>query len=185
MLLQEAQKEVTAGRLSASLVSRLDLAKGDKWDAMLQGVSDVSDLEDPTGKITYAKELDDDLELYRMTCPIGVLLVIFEARPEVVVNIAALAIKSGMSHSTSLRGERSMTRGIRERGNPQGRQRVQKHRHPLIYSDPTCIGDHLPPRNLHTIRTHKGGRLFPPFLGPIHRSGDPKGKQCARTKHQK
>ena len=62
---------------------------------MLQGVSDVSDLEDPTGKITYAKELDEDLELYRMTCPIGVLLVIFEARPEVVVNIAALAIKSG------------------------------------------------------------------------------------------
>jgi glutamate-5-semialdehyde dehydrogenase len=62
---------------------------------MVQGVSDVSDLEDPTGKITYAKELDDGLELYRMTCPIGVLLVIFEARPEVVVNIATLAIKSG------------------------------------------------------------------------------------------
>ena len=93
--IQEAQKEVAAGRLSASLVSRLDLAKGDKWDAMLQGVSDVSDLEDPTGKVTYAKELDDGLELYRMTCPIGVLLVIFEARPEVIVNIAALALKSG------------------------------------------------------------------------------------------
>ena len=62
---------------------------------MLQGVSDVSNLENPTEKITYAKELDDDLELYRVTCPIGVLLVIFEARPEVVVNIAALAIKSG------------------------------------------------------------------------------------------
>ncbi|KAF9645384.1 gamma-glutamyl phosphate reductase [Thelephora ganbajun] len=93
--MEEAQKEVAAGRLSASLVSRLDLAKGDKWDTMLQGISDVSDLEDPTGKVTYAKELDDDLELYRMTCPIGVLLVIFEARPEVVVNIAALAIKSG------------------------------------------------------------------------------------------
>ena len=119
-MLQEAQKEVTAGRLSASLVSRLDLAKGDKWDAMLQGVSDVSDLDDPTGKITYAKELDDDLELYRMTCSIGVLLVIFEARPEVVVNIAALAIKSGMSQPASLRCERSMTRGIRERGDPQG-----------------------------------------------------------------
>jgi glutamate-5-semialdehyde dehydrogenase len=103
MLLQEAQREVTAGRLSASLVSRLDLSKGDKWDAMLQGVSDVSNLEDPTGKITYAKELDDDLELYRMTCPIGVLLVIFEARPEVVVNIAALAIKSGAPQLFCLR----------------------------------------------------------------------------------
>jgi len=69
---------------------------------MLQGVSDVSDLEDPTGKITYAKELDEDLELYRMTCPIGVLLVIFEARPEVVVNITALAIKSGMFFGPSV-----------------------------------------------------------------------------------
>ena len=151
MLLQEAQKEVTAGRLSASLVSRLDLAKGDKWDAMLQGVSDVSNLEDPTGKITYAKELDDDLELYRITCPIGVLLVIFEARPEVVVNIAALAIKSGVPQLASIRGERSMTKGIRERGDPQGRQRVQEHRHSLICGDPTCAEDHLPPRNIHPI----------------------------------
>ena len=80
---------------------------------MLQGVSDVSDLKDPTGKITYAKELDDGLELYRMTCPIGVLLVIFEARPEVVVNIAALAIKSGEPVVSCARSERSMTKLVR------------------------------------------------------------------------
>lgn len=53
-------------------------------------------LPDPTGNVSYASELDDRLELYRVSCPIGVLLVIFEARPEVVVNIAALAIKSGV-----------------------------------------------------------------------------------------
>ena len=64
---------------------------------MLQGVTDVANLPDPTGQVSYASELDDGLELYRVSCPIGVLLVIFEARPEVVVNIAALAIKSGMS----------------------------------------------------------------------------------------
>ena len=81
--------------MSESLLNRLDLGKGDKWDSMLQGISDVALLPDPTGTVTYASELDDDLELYRVTCPIGVLLVIFEARPEVVVNIAALAIKSG------------------------------------------------------------------------------------------
>ncbi|TFK51897.1 gamma-glutamyl phosphate reductase [Heliocybe sulcata] len=90
-----AQVEVDAGRMSGSLLKRLDLNKGDKWDSMLQGVTDVASLPDPTGRVTYASELDDDLELYRITCPIGVLLVIFEARPEVVVNIAALAIKSG------------------------------------------------------------------------------------------
>jgi glutamate-5-semialdehyde dehydrogenase len=66
---------------------------------MLQGVSDVASLPDPTDKVTYATKLDDNLELYRVTCPIGVLLVIFEARPEVVVNIASLAIKSGTSSS--------------------------------------------------------------------------------------
>lgn len=93
--LQAAQVEVDAGRMSTSLLKRLDLTKEDKWDSMLQGVTDVAELPDPTGNVTYASELDDDLELYRVTCPIGVLLVIFEARPEVVVNIAALAIKSG------------------------------------------------------------------------------------------
>lgn len=83
--------------MSDSLLKRLDLCKGDKWDTMIQGVLDVAALSDPTGNVTYSSELDDDLELYRVSCPIGVLLVIFEARPEVVVNIASLAIKSGES----------------------------------------------------------------------------------------
>ena len=92
---QAAQAEVDAGRMSQSLLSRLDLGRGDKWDFILQGISDVALLPDPTGTVTYASELDNDLELYRVSCPIGVLLVIFEARPEVAINIAALAIKSG------------------------------------------------------------------------------------------
>ena len=47
------------------------------------------------GKVTLKTLLDDGLILERITCPIGVLLIIFEARPEVIANIAALAIKSG------------------------------------------------------------------------------------------
>lgn len=47
------------------------------------------------GKITLRTKLDDGLELTRVTCPIGVLLIIFEARPEVIANIASLAVKSG------------------------------------------------------------------------------------------
>jgi glutamate-5-semialdehyde dehydrogenase len=93
---------VNAGRLSAPLLKRLDLTKGDKWDSMLQGISDVAALPDPNGKVSYASELDDGLRLHRVSCPIGVLLVIFESRPEVVVNIAALAIKSGDFQSTSI-----------------------------------------------------------------------------------
>ncbi|KAK9331931.1 Aldehyde/histidinol dehydrogenase [Lipomyces starkeyi] len=81
--------------VAAPLIKRLDLSRGDKFDTMLQGVLDVASLPDPLGNITFANRLDDGLELYRVTCPIGVLLVIFESRPEVIANITALAIKSG------------------------------------------------------------------------------------------
>lgn len=79
--------------LLSSLIKRLDLTS--KFDDMLQGILDVASLPDPVGKVTLAKKLDDDLNLYRITSPIGVLLIIFEARPEVIANITALAIKSG------------------------------------------------------------------------------------------
>jgi len=82
--------------MSESMLKRLDIMTPDKWHSLLQGITDVAGLPDPNGKVDYGSELDDGLELYRVSCPIGVLLVIFEARPEVVVNIAALAIKSGM-----------------------------------------------------------------------------------------
>ena len=94
---QSAQALVEAGKLSSSLVKRLDLSTGDKWVSMLEGITDVANLPDPNGIVSYARTLDDGLDLYRVSCPIGALLVIFEARPEVVVNIAALAIKSGKS----------------------------------------------------------------------------------------
>jgi glutamate-5-semialdehyde dehydrogenase len=83
--------------MSGAMYKRLDLGAGDKWAQVLQGLDDVASLPDPTGRVSYAKALDDGLELYRVSCPIGVLLVIFEARPEIVVNIASLAIKSGRS----------------------------------------------------------------------------------------
>lgn len=59
------------------------------------------------GKITLRTQLDDDLELTRVTCPIGVLLIIFEARPEVIANIASLAIKSG--NAAILKGGKEST----------------------------------------------------------------------------
>lgn len=81
--------------LSASLIKRLDLSNSGKYDTMLQGILDVANLPDPVGKCTLAKKLDEGLDLYRVTAPLGVLLIIFESRPEVIANITALAVKSG------------------------------------------------------------------------------------------
>ena len=92
----KAKQEVDAGKLSASLFKRLDIEGkgGEKFDTMLQGVKDIDALFDPIGQVSIARCLDEGLDLYRVACPVGVCLAIFEARPEVVVNIACLAIKS-------------------------------------------------------------------------------------------
>ncbi|RDA91325.1 hypothetical protein CP533_1565 [Ophiocordyceps camponoti-saundersi (nom. inval.)] len=90
-----------------ALMSRLDLSRPGKWDDMLRGVLDVRDLDDPIGRIQMRKKLDHDLVLERVSCPIGVILVIFEARPEVIANIASLAIKSG--NAAILKGGKEST----------------------------------------------------------------------------
>ncbi|TAQ90686.1 hypothetical protein B7494_g1015 [Chlorociboria aeruginascens] len=105
--LQLARKAADDGKLSLSIVSRLDLAKKGKWEDMLKGILDVRGLEDPVGRVTLRTRLDDGLELERVSCPIGVLLIIFEARPEVIANIASLAIKSG--NAAILKGGKEST----------------------------------------------------------------------------
>ncbi|KAL8998175.1 MAG: hypothetical protein Q9169_002729 [Polycauliona sp. 2 TL-2023] len=110
--LRLASKAAEDGQLSQSVLKRLDLGRPGKWEDMLQGILDVRDLEDPppygaVGKLTLKTLLDDGLTLERITCPIGVLLIIFEARPEVIANIAALAIKSG--NAAILKGGKEST----------------------------------------------------------------------------
>lgn len=61
---------------------------------MIQGVRDIANLEEPIGKKLLVRELDQDLTLYKISCPIGVLGIIFEARPDVISQISSLAIKS-------------------------------------------------------------------------------------------
>ena len=95
------------GRLSQSVLKRLDLGRPGKFEDMLQGIVDVRNLDDPVGKVDLKTMIDDGLELTRVSCPIGVLLIIFEARPEVIANIAALAIKSG--NAAILKGGKEST----------------------------------------------------------------------------
>jgi len=90
----DAEAAVKEGQLSASLCKRLDVS-GAKFDGLLAGIDDILKLADPVGEVTYANRMSEGLDLYRVTCPIGVLLIIFEARPDAAVQIAALAMKSG------------------------------------------------------------------------------------------
>ena len=103
----DCEAEVSSGSLSAALFKRLDL-EGSKFEAMLAGVGDVARLPDPVGRVTLATRLDDGLELYRVSCPLGVIGVIFEARPEAAVQIASLALKS--SNAVILKGGREASR---------------------------------------------------------------------------
>jgi len=65
----------------------------------------------PAGKVDYRTLLDDGLVMERKSCPIGVLLIIFEARPEVIANIASLAIKSG--NAAILKGGKESTESFK------------------------------------------------------------------------
>lgn len=88
-----AQQRLAEGKISSALCKRLDL-EGRKFEALLDGVDSVRGLKDPVGTCSLSREIDDGLQLYRVACPIGVICVIFEARPEAAVQIASLAIKS-------------------------------------------------------------------------------------------
>lgn len=59
------------------------------------GINSLLGLEDPVGRVLLRRELDEGLELTRVSCPIGVIGVIFEARPDALVQISALCLKSG------------------------------------------------------------------------------------------
>ena len=80
--------------LSEVLLKRLMLDEN-KIDEMIQEIKSVARLEDPVGKVLSQTELDKGLMLYQVTCPIGVIGAIFESRPDAVVQISALCLKSG------------------------------------------------------------------------------------------
>lgn len=66
-----------------------------KLEDVIQGIRELVKLKDPLAKVQMARELDQGLRLYRISCPIGVIGIIFEARPDALVQISALCIKSG------------------------------------------------------------------------------------------
>lgn len=89
-----ATKLMESGKISAPMVKRLQVDDG-KITGMIEGVRDIASFDDPVWETISTIELDDGLVLYQVRCPIGVLGVIFESRPDVVPQIMSLCLKSG------------------------------------------------------------------------------------------
>jgi len=82
------------GNLAAPLLKRLRFDEN-KIIGVCAGIESLIKLDDPVGKTLNATELDEGLELYKVSCPIGVIGVIFESRPDALVQISTLCLKSG------------------------------------------------------------------------------------------
>lgn len=88
--IQNSEKE----KVAQPLIKRLRFDENKVQDVNA-GIKSLIDLKDPVGDIQLQTELDDDLILTRMACPIGVIGVIFESRPDALVQISTLCLKSG------------------------------------------------------------------------------------------
>lgn len=91
--LAQAQKLVAEKKISQSMFGRLKLDES-KLNAIVNGIKQVASIRDPLGGVTLHRELDDGLVLERVACPIGVVGVIFESRPDALPQIASLAVRS-------------------------------------------------------------------------------------------
>jgi glutamate-5-semialdehyde dehydrogenase len=106
-ILEANARDMEAGResgLSEALLDRLALDAG-RVAAMADGVRQVAALEDPVGEVVEGRRLANGLDLRKVRVPLGVVAVVYEARPNVTIDAAALALKSG--NAIVLRGSSS------------------------------------------------------------------------------
>lgn len=99
-------RSATAENLNAPMLSRLRFTQA-KANRVMDGLGALAQLPDPLGRVQYASEIAQGLNLYRYSCPIGVVGVIFESRPDALVQISSLCLKSG--NAVLLKGGREAT----------------------------------------------------------------------------
>lgn len=92
----ESDLEASRDNIPRPLYQRLGFS-GKKLDYAIKGVRSLIGLEDPLGRTINALEVAKGLELYRVSCPIGVIGCVFESRPDALIQIACLCLKSGNS----------------------------------------------------------------------------------------
>lgn len=110
LLQANAEDRAEHASLSPSILQRLKLDEV-KLQDLAKGLESVAAFPDPIGRVRLRRLLDEGLELTQVTCPLGVLAVIFEARPDALVQIGSLAIKSG--NAVLLKGGREASRSNR------------------------------------------------------------------------
>lgn len=91
--LADASRMVASGEITAATFERLRLTEK-KIAEMMGSMLAVAELPEPIGRVLQRTELDTDLVLEKIACPLGVLAIIFEARPDAVTQISALGLKS-------------------------------------------------------------------------------------------
>lgn len=99
--LDNAKIMLQNGEITQSAYNRLKL-DDNKIRDMIQGVKDIALLPEPVNNIIWSKDIAEGITLKKVSCPIGVIGVIFEARPDVISQIVSLAIKS--SNAVILKG---------------------------------------------------------------------------------
>jgi len=111
-------REAEENGLSTAMIDRLTLT-----DKRIQGMAfdlnNVINLPDPVGEVFEKKELENGLAVQKIRVPLGVLAVIYESRPNVTIDVAALALKSGNAvilrgGSETIHSNRILVEGIRE-----------------------------------------------------------------------
>lgn len=91
---EEDMKAAEEAGIAPAVMKRLKFDEH-KLEDVTAGIQELIKLPDPLSKVQLARQLDEGLELYRVSCPIGVIGIIFEARPDALVQISSLCLKSG------------------------------------------------------------------------------------------
>jgi glutamate-5-semialdehyde dehydrogenase len=103
-ILKENEKDIAEGKkkdLSPAFIDRLTLTES-SIDGMITGVKQIIKLEDPLNKLIEERKLEQGMQLKKVSVPLGVILMIYESRPNVTIDAASLALKSG--NAVILRG---------------------------------------------------------------------------------
>jgi len=91
---QQDMDKAANDKISPALLKRLKFDEN-KINDVVSGIENLIKLDDPVGKTLYAMQMDKGIDIYKVSCPIGLIGVIFESRPDALVQISTLRLKSG------------------------------------------------------------------------------------------